>query len=148
MDYEQNTFLRDLRPKDILCTRSDWISMGRDPTTIADQRDMNGHEVFVNLQGVPIHTPNINAEWTIRKIQEFPTYLLGYSNNMIGRIMERFFEPVAPRAWTTLSWVRDLQQIEIALQNWQMQEACSRKDGLSLGKSALLHAPSAVRWSP
>ena len=23
MDYEQNTFLRDLRPKDILCTRSD-----------------------------------------------------------------------------------------------------------------------------
>ena len=54
MDYEQNTFLRDLHPKDILCTRSDWISMGRDPATIADQRDLNGHEVFVNLQGVPM----------------------------------------------------------------------------------------------
>ena len=58
--------------------------MGRDPTTIADQRDsnLNGHEVFVNLQGVPIHTPNTNAEWTIRKIREIPTYLLGYSDNM------------------------------------------------------------------
>ena len=29
--------------------------------------------------------------------------------------MERFFEPVAPRAWTTLSWVLDLQRIEIAV---------------------------------
>ena len=122
MDYEQNTFLRDLHPKDILCTRSDWISMGRDPTTIADQRDLNGHEVFVNLQGVPVHTPNTNAEWSIRKIREFPPYLLGFSNDMIGRIMERFFEPVAPRAQTTLSWVRDLQRIEIALQNKLSQD--------------------------
>ena len=78
---------------------------------MADQLDLNGQEVLVNLQGVPIHTPNINAETTIRKIRGFPTYLLGFSNNMIGRIMDRFFEPAAPRAWTTLSWVRDLQQI-------------------------------------
>jgi hypothetical protein len=31
--------------------------------------------------------------------------------------MERAFEPVAPRACETLSWVRELQRIEVALQN-------------------------------
>ena len=41
---------------------------------------------------------------------------------MIGKVMERFFEPVAPRAQTTLSWVRDLQRIEISLQNKLSQD--------------------------
>ncbi len=33
-DYEQNSLLQDLRVKDILCTRSDWINQGRDPSTL------------------------------------------------------------------------------------------------------------------
>ena len=48
---------------------SNWISRGRDPLTMADQRDLDGHEVFINIEGVPIHTPLTNAEWTIRKIR-------------------------------------------------------------------------------
>ena len=115
MDYEQNAILRDLQTKDILCTRSDWINQGRDPLTMADQRDLDGHEVFINIQGVAIHTPVTNAELIIRKVRQFPPYLPGYSNNMTGRIMERIFEPIAPSASTTLFWVHDLQRIEVAL---------------------------------
>ena len=60
-DYEQNSILRDLQTKDILCTKSEWISRGRDPLTMADHYDRNGHEVFINIEGVPIFTPMIHA---------------------------------------------------------------------------------------
>ena len=93
---------------------------------MADQRDLDGHEVFIDIEGVAIHTPVTNAELVIRKVRrllrQFPPYLLGYSYNMIGRSMERIFEPVAPRASTTLFWVQDLQRIEVALQNKLAQD--------------------------
>ena len=41
-DYEQNSILRDLLPKDILCTKSYWISGGRNPLSIADHHDPGG----------------------------------------------------------------------------------------------------------
>ena len=48
-DYEQNSILRDLQTKDILCTKSDWMSRGRDPLTMADHYDCKGHEVLINI---------------------------------------------------------------------------------------------------
>ena len=39
LDYEQNSFLRGRRTKDILCTKSDWISSGRVPFNLADHYD-------------------------------------------------------------------------------------------------------------
>ena len=97
---------------------------------MADQRDFNGHEVFINVEGVPVHTPTIYAKNIIRRVQRFPTYLLGFSNDMIGRIMERAFEPVAPSAWTTLFWVQEIQLVEIALQNKLAQEPGAVLSGL------------------
>jgi hypothetical protein len=33
-DYEQNSLIRDLMMKEILCTRTDWINQGRDPSNL------------------------------------------------------------------------------------------------------------------
>ena len=72
----------------------------------------------------------IHAACIIRRVQRFPTYLLGISNDMIGRIMDRAFEPVAPRAWVTLFWVHEIQRIEIAFQNKLAQEPGAVLSGL------------------
>ncbi len=49
---------------------------------------------------------------------------------MIGRIMEIAFEPVAPRAWATLFWVREIELIEVELQNKLVQEPGAVLSGL------------------
>jgi hypothetical protein len=116
-DYEQKLFLKDLQMKDVLCTRTTWIIQGRDSATMADLKDAEGNEVFINLQGVPLKNPTQQAQIIIEKVQNFPTYLLEIGNEMIGKIMELSFEQVAPRAYGTLSWVWELQRIKIALQN-------------------------------
>ena len=33
-DYEQESLIPDLRLKDILCTRTDWINLGRDQSNL------------------------------------------------------------------------------------------------------------------
>ena len=104
-----------------LCTKSNWVSRGRDCLTIADQQDGEGHEMFTAIEGVPIQEPATKAIVLIRQVQRFPTYLLDGSNSMIGRIMERAFEPVAPRAQVTLVWLHWLQRIEVAFQNMLAQ---------------------------
>jgi hypothetical protein len=54
----------------------------------------------------------------IRMVQEFPIYLLEPSNSVIGNVLGRAFEPLAqPSQHITLFWLRELQRIEIALQN-------------------------------
>jgi hypothetical protein len=49
---------------------------------------------------------------------------------MIGKIMERAFEPIAPRAYVTLFWVRELQRVEVALQDMLAQEPEAVHSGL------------------
>ena len=49
---------------------------------------------------------------------------------MIGRIIERAFEPVVPRAWVTLFWVHEIQRIEVAFQNKLAQEQGTVVSGL------------------
>ncbi len=51
-------------------------------------------------------------------VQEFPIYLLEPSNRVIGDVLGRAFEPLAPPSeHITLSWLWELQRIDFALQN-------------------------------
>jgi hypothetical protein len=52
------------------------------------------------------------------------------ADTMIGTIMERAFEPLAPLAQTTLFWVRELQRIKVTLQNNQNQAPDAVHEGL------------------
>ncbi len=45
-DYEQNSLLQDLLVKDILCTRSDCINQGRDPSALEICMQMEKREIF------------------------------------------------------------------------------------------------------
>jgi hypothetical protein len=96
--YEQSSILRDLWMKDVLCTKSDWINWGWNPSTKAGHRDDQGHEEFITIEGVRIKDPANKAIVLFRKVSRFQPCLLDVSNSMIGRIMEIAFEPVAPRA--------------------------------------------------
>ncbi len=58
-DYEQETLIRDLRLRDILCTKTDWINLGRDPSNleIYQYEDHDGDEKFMSVEGVPYKNP-------------------------------------------------------------------------------------------
>ncbi len=123
--------IRDLRLKDILCTRTDWINLGRDPSNLEICRYEYGDEKFISVEGVPYKNPMMRAGCYIRMVQEFPIYLLEPSNRVIGNVLGRAFEPLAPpSAHITLSWLLELQRIEIALQNKLNQDLDAVQTGL------------------
>ena len=69
--------------------------------------------------------------YIIKMVQEFPTYLLEPSNRVLGDVLGRAFEPLAPpSAQVTLSWLRELQRIEVALQNKLNQDPDAIHAGL------------------
>jgi hypothetical protein len=43
--------------KDILCTRSDWINQGRDPSTLDVYLYADGEEKYINMDGIPLRDP-------------------------------------------------------------------------------------------
>ncbi len=104
--------------KDILCTRTDWIILGKDLSNLEICQYEDGDEKYMSVEGVPYKNPMRRAGCYIRMVQEFPIYLLEPSNLVIGDVLGRAFEPLAlPSAHVTLSLLRELQRIEIALQN-------------------------------
>ncbi len=71
------------------------------------------------------------AGYIIQMAQEFPIYLLEPSNRVISEVLGRAFEPLAPPSTqVTLSWLRELQCIEIALQNKLNQDPDTVHAGL------------------
>ncbi len=56
-DYEQKSLIRDLQLKDVLCTRTDWINLGRDLSNLETFRYMDGSEKFISIEGVPYQNP-------------------------------------------------------------------------------------------
>ena len=54
IDYKQNEVIQDLQMEDVLCTRKDWISSGRLDHTVLDDRDDEGQELFISMEGFPI----------------------------------------------------------------------------------------------
>ena len=43
--------IRDLMLKDILCTRTDWINLGRDPSNLETCWYEDGDEKFISVEG-------------------------------------------------------------------------------------------------
>ena len=56
-DYEQRSLLQDLRMKDVLSSRTDWITQGRDPLTIDDHGYTDGDEKFITLEDILTKDP-------------------------------------------------------------------------------------------
>ena len=117
IDYKQNEVIQDLQMKDVLCTRKDWISSGRLDHTVLDDRDDEGQELFISMEGVSYREPEVTAKQILTHVRKFPIYLLAPSNMIIGKIVSYAFEGIAPPSRATLSWVHELQRTEVALQN-------------------------------
>ncbi len=56
-DYEQESLIQDLWLKDILCTRTDWINLGRDLSNLEICWYEDGDEKFMSIEGVPYQNP-------------------------------------------------------------------------------------------
>ena len=117
MDYKQNALIQDLQMKDVLCTREDWMSRGRLYYTMPENYDNEGQELFISMEGVPLWEPEITAKQIITQLKNFPIYLLGASNTMIGKIVSNAFDVIAPPARVSVFWLHELQRTEAVLQN-------------------------------
>ncbi len=87
-DYEQGSLILDLRMKDILCTRTDWINHERDPSGLEICQYADGDEKYISIEGIPYQDPVHRPGYLIRRVQSFPTYLLEPSYRVIGVILE------------------------------------------------------------
>ena len=117
--------------KDVLCTRTDWINLGRDLSNLETFWYEDGSEKFISIEGVPYQNPMEKIPCYVTKIQEFPICLLEPSNRVIRDVLGRAFEPLAPPSSNiTLFWLRELQRIEIALQNKLNQDPNEVHTGL------------------
>ena len=119
IDYKQNQVVQELQMTDVLCPREDWISSGRLDYTIRDDHDEEGQELFISMEGVSYREPDVTAKQLLYHVRKFPIYLLAPSNMIIGKIVSSAFEVMAPprASRATLSWVRELQRAEVALQS-------------------------------
>ena len=55
--------------KDLLCTKTNWINQGKNPSTMADHRDGEGNEKLSTNEGVPFRDPASKAYVIIHKMQ-------------------------------------------------------------------------------
>jgi hypothetical protein len=88
-------------------------------------RYVDGDEKYISIEGVPYQNLMLRAGHLIKMVQKLPTsgYLLEPSNQVIGDVLGRAFEQLAPpSAHVTLSWLRELQRTEIAVQNKLSQD--------------------------
>ncbi len=117
--------------KYFLCTRMDWINVGRDPSSLELCRYEDGDEKYISIEGIPYQNPMHRAGYLIEMVQKFRTYLLEPSNQVIGDVLGRAFEPLAPPSTqVTLFWLRELQRIEISLLNKLSQDPDAVHTGL------------------
>jgi hypothetical protein len=63
-------------------------------------------EKYISMEGIPYQDPVYRAGYLIRRVQDFPTYMLEPSNRVIGDVLGRASEQLAPPSTqVTLSWV-------------------------------------------
>ena len=79
--------------------------------------DDEGQELFISMEGVPLWEPEITAKKIITQLKNFPIYLLGASNKMIGKIVSNAFNVIAPPARVSVFWIHELQRTEAVFQN-------------------------------
>ncbi len=75
-DYEQNSLIRDLRVKDILYTRTDWINQGMDPSKLEICQYADGEEKYVSIEGIP-YRDTVHSWIPYKKGSELPTLSAG-----------------------------------------------------------------------
>jgi hypothetical protein len=146
-DNEQESLIQDLQLKDVLCTRTDWINLGRDLSYLETFWYEDGNEKFISIEGVPYQNPMEKIPCCVTMIQEFPICLLEPSNSVIKDILERDFEPLAPPlSHVTLFWLRELQRIEITLHNKLNQDQDAVHTGLlQVMRTKMVDYPSFVK---
>ena len=82
-----------------------------------DQRNSQGQWPFLSMEGSPLRTDVSDSLSILNQQQKFPIYLLDFSIQKIGNVLERVFGWLSPPNRDTLSYVSQLQQVEIVLQN-------------------------------
>ena len=117
MDYKQNALIQDLKMKDVICTKEDWILRGRLYYRIPEHRDNEGQELYISMEGVPLREPEITVKQIILQLHKFPIYSLGASNTMIGKTVSNAFDVIAPPARVSVFWLHELQRTEAVFQN-------------------------------
>ncbi len=107
----------------------------------------DGSEKFISIEGVPYQNPMEKIPCYVTKIQEFPICLLEPSNRVIGDILGRAFEPLAPPSSNvTLFWLRELLCTEIALKTKSNQDPDAVHTGLlQVMRTKMVDYPSFVK---
>ena len=116
-DYVQTGIVQNLQTNDVLCTKSDWVKIGRLYHTMPEYYDEQGQELFISIEGAPIREPEIIAKQLILQLNNFPIYLLAAANTMIGKIVTDAFDVIAPPARVSVFFLHELQRTEAVLQN-------------------------------
>ena len=58
-DYVQTGIVQNLQINDVLCTKSDWVRIGRLYHTMPEYYDEQGQELFISIEGAPIREPGL-----------------------------------------------------------------------------------------
>ena len=93
--------------------KEDWTIRGRLYHTIQDQRDNEGQELFISMEGVALREPSVIS----KKIMHYVSVLSAGPQQYDWKIVSNAFEGMAPPTRATLSWVQELQRTEVVLQN-------------------------------
>ena len=77
IDYQQNAVIQGLQTSDLLCTREDWILRRRLGHTISDQRDSEGQELFISMEGVALREPSVISKKIMHHVKDVPVLSAG-----------------------------------------------------------------------
>ena len=116
-DYIQSGIVQKLQVKDVLCTKTDWLKIGRIYHTMPEYYDEQGQELYISMEGAPLREPENIAKQLILQLNNFPIYLLAAANAMIGKIVTNAFEIIAPPARVSVFFLHELQRTEAVFQN-------------------------------
>ena len=118
-DYRQNEILQSMKVQDLCCTYNDWVQCWRTSDSVYHQleRDSQGQWPYLSMEGSQLRTELSAPSSMLKQLKKFPAYLLGVSNQMICKLLERGIGSLPLMNWDTLSNVRIIQEVEIVLQN-------------------------------
>ncbi len=117
-NYDQKvSFIRSLAVQDICLTYKDWFNLGRLPESMSDQLNSRGQWPYLSMEGSPLRIDLFESSSILSQLKKFPIHLLDIWNQRIGQILETVIGSLPPQSSDTLSYLFQLQQVEIFLQN-------------------------------
>ena len=69
IDYQQNAVIQNLQTIDVLCTRTDWVKIGRLYYLMPEDYDEQGQGLFISMEGAPLREPEITAKQRILQLK-------------------------------------------------------------------------------